>query len=399
MPLEFRDRVDEIDALLGRSDLDGASLLAALRGLSQSIPTHPTADQIRSLFRVCYAVAGFGGHAAPAGLDDQTRERIGWSVAECLEPLFYDKNGDHRRYVNKSVNRSRALQTEYPGGPTERSPHLHIPLDFSEAQELAHPYLADLETVIDAQSYAHLALCWKVMEHPLPPFDRVFEAWVKDLDVRGLGLGDSHRALWQAYALSSLAREGRQRVSAKDCRDTLMPQMEDPNQMVAGCAGRFIGMLYESPDQMFNGPPPLTLPQMLDHLADLSGPRRAAAGGFLCGFADIEDPFHKLQGDPDLCDYDLDEWVLRILADNHDEAFYPGAQAFWFPVHEHYWNRPDFANCMIDAGHLWVAYMCATENPSAESGMEPVLNRLAGSDHADIAEGARRCLARLRPSG
>lgn len=398
MSLEFRNSIDEIDALLDRSDPDGASLLAAMRDLAKSIPTLPTADQIRSLFRVSYAVAGLGPHPAPEGLDEQTRERLSWAVAECLEPLFYDKRGDHRSYVNNSINRSHAMRKVYQGGPKERLPHKHIPLDFSEAQDLARPYLADKETYMAEQPYAHLGLCWKVMDHPLPPFDRVFEAWVRDIDARGLGLGDSHRALWQAFALSNLAREGRQHVSAKSCREDLLPQLEDPNQMVAGCAGRFIGMLYERRDELFNGSPPMSLTQMLDHLAALPGPRRAAAGGFLGGYADTDDPFRLLQDDKDLGDYDLDDWVLRVLDDNQGEAYYPGAQAFWFPVHEHYWNRPDFTNRLIDAGHIWVAYMCATENPSPESGMEPVLERLAASDHSDIADAARRCLARLHPS-
>lgn len=381
------------EAVLDQPEVNASALIAGLGSLRHAMPDHPTSQDLRDLFRICYRALRLCEEAELSDLSEETRKRIGWTVKERLEPLFYDVPGAHRWYRNNSVDRSRALQSNYPGEPTEKAPLPHCPLDFTEAQELAQPYLKAFERKMDAKPYAHLALCWKVMEYPIPPFDRVFDAWVRDIDRRGLGLGDTHRALQQAFALSSMAR-GRQHVSAKLFRENILPKLTDANMMVAAAAGRFVGRLFEDRNELFNGPPPMTLAEILDYIVELPVSRRAAAGGFLNGFGDDQEPFSVLREDPDFGDYDLDSWVLRVFADKKAEPYYPSSQAFWFYVHEYYWNAPGFVNHLIDADHLWEALMCATEAPSPESGMEPVLRRLGTSKEETIAKVARACLIR-----
>jgi hypothetical protein len=94
--------------------------------------------------------------------------------------------------------------------------------------------------------------------------------------------------------------------------------------------------------------------------------------------------------------FDQDGWVLDVLALGEGEPYLPSAQAFWFFVHEAYWDRADFAMTLIERGDPWLAFMCATEALEQAPQMIPVLERIAREAGGGLARDAGDVLARCR---
>ena len=85
---------------------------------------------------------------------------------------------------------------------------------------------------------------------------------------------------------------------------------------------------------------------------------------------------------------------VRALKAPAEDEFIPGTQAFWFFLHEYYDFNPAMVMRLIDAGHVWIAIMCATETPNRVEGMAPALQRLASLPDAGAASAARAHLSR-----
>lgn len=387
----FKAALDTLDALLASKDSDAASVSAAFDVLKAHRSARPSADDLQRLFAHCYAALARWPQL-PNGAPDREAWLIFWQVTGLIEGTFTDEaarsralvQGGHARFVGLNYPRGERPSREVPPLP-------HIPLDTDQARDLAAPYLARLEAEIADHPYGHLKLAWNVISRPVPPFDAVFEDWLGDLDARAVGTGTSLTSLKRARALATLADVGRQCMAWTTCEAELLPQLEDPHPMVAACAGRFLGSLYSDPEARFNRGTAPPLIEMMAHLTEVKTCRRAVAGGFCHGIG-------ALTGLPDEVGdgFDLDDWTKAILAHPLEEPYVPGAQAFWFPVHEHYWNKPDFVGALIDMDREWIALMCATEAGFVE-GMRPILDRLADSNDADIAASAAAHIGRNYP--
>lgn len=160
-----------------------------------------------------------------------------------------------------------------------------------------------------------------------------------------------------------------------------MPLLTHPHPMIAAGAARYLGALFG--DEAFRAASSTpSIADLLKQLRRLEGHRAAVAGAFVCGF-DGDTGLNALASDDVLtaAGFDLDGWVLDILAYGDGPPYLPNAQALWFYVHEHYCTDPGFAMRLIDIGRPWVALMCATELHEPVDGMRPVLERL-------VAEGA-----------
>ncbi|WP_425073739.1 hypothetical protein [Sagittula sp. S175] len=384
----FDDALTRLSELLTAKARYADEVCGLFRVVTDQRPLVMAPEVLRLFLDVCYAYNGVTGapEVLPRGDDRHGVPRVGWFCGTLIEETFFDRGRDKRDWIDRGALWHLAMKDE----ATERGrayyiPHYNVSVMPEEAAELAAPYLAHLERGMAEAPFRHLKLCWDVMQYPLPPFHGVFRDWLADMDRRGFGVGPHLRSLDRARGFVQMAMEGAQRVSWANVEGAFLPQMAREHPLVAAAIGRFLGSIYAFPEGRFTQGVPWGLGEMLDHLAGLPANRRVATGGFLNGYADVDDPFPMIH--EAVPGFAVDDWVLRVLADGQPEPYLPSAQAFWFPVHEHYWNRPDFAMRLIDEGHLWEAQMCATEGPVEDSGMAPVLARLAALE--GTGQGAR----------
>lgn len=391
--VEFRAALDALDALFASGAPDATATSAAFGQLREHRSPRPTADDLRRMFIHCYAALERWPNTPEVRSAPSDGFRIYWQCVGLIEATVTDEAARHRDFMQNSMDRFHAYglyHGEHP--PRPAPPHVHVPLDEEAAHALAAPYFAMLEAKIAEQPYAHLQLAWNALRRPVPPFDAVFERWLADLDARGVGTGNSLPSLRTALALASLAREGRQRLHWDTVEAEVLPKLEDPHPMVAANAGAFMGMLMShGAERIVRSTPPPLLP-FLEYLTQIKGCRRAVAGGFVDSF----DGFTELQREAGK-DFDLDAWVLAILAHPMDEPYVPGTQAFWFPVHEFYWRNVDFMHRLLDSGHDWVAYMCATEGAELAL-VRPIMDRIAAGE-TELAQSARTFVAQKEESG
>ncbi|GAB5449655.1 hypothetical protein [Gymnodinialimonas sp.] len=384
----FRAALDTLDSLMAKAAPDAAAVSAAFTQLRQNRAPRPAAQDLKRMFAHCYAALERWPYTDEVRSAPGQGFRMYWQCVGLIEETFTDEGARHRSFMQTSVNRFHVYGLHHgEDTPRPAPPHVHMPLDEEEAHALAAPYLAMLEEGIAKQPYSHLKLAWNALRRPVTPFDAVFERWLADIDARGLGSGNSLPALRTAMALSTLAREGRQHLHWDTVKAEVLPKLEDPHPMVAANAGAFIGMLMGHGAERIvrSTPPPLR--EFLDVLANVKGCRRAVAGGFVEAF----DGFTEVQREAGE-GFDLDAWVLAILAHPTPEPYVPGTQAFWFPVHEFYWRDVAFMHRLLDAGNDWVAYMCATEGAELEL-VRPILDRIAAGQ-TELAQAARDFIRR-----
>ncbi len=388
MDVSFPETLGALEAELAKETPEIEALVQCLRALRKGWPDDPTPDDVRRSFAVSTAVLALGPSGTPPG-------RLSHAVMEMIRRMVVDPSGWHRVHVQRSFDHHTAFGRKMPGDRfDEPVPVAALPVTASEARGLIQPLLTSYEDSMDAQPMRHFNLAWEVLMHPAAPFDRVFAAWLKEVEARGLGLGDSYSALRRSMAFWGLADRGRQRVSRKGVDEIFLPVLDDPNPMLAAAAARFLGRVHAEPEEFYNHGTPWPLPDLLTYLANRPlATRRAVAGGFLNGFADCDEPFQLLREDARLAGFDLDGWVIALLADTPEEVLIPSAQAFWFYIHEGFAVNADFVARLMDEGHDWIAMMCATELRSVVDGMEPVLRRLAASSDREAAAGAARHLS------
>jgi hypothetical protein len=387
--MPFATALAMLEAALTQDPPDAKALVQAFDAIGKVWPDDPGPDEVRRLFAACHGALALGRIGTQPG-------RLSYAAMEMITQLVSDRDGSYRSHVRNSFNHHMAFGSELPksrfgDGPI---PMAHLPITAREARALIQPLFTQYEAGMADNPYAYLRLAWKVLEFPVAPFDRVFDAWLREVEAKGLGLGDSHSSLRRAMALTALAMDGRQRVSRKGVDTIFLPLLDHPNAMLAAAAARFIGMIHNVPEEFYTNGTPWALPDLLDHIAGRPAPvRRAVAGGFLNGFADCDEPFALLRKDDRMEGYDLDAWVFAVLNGTPEEVLIPSAQAFWFYVHEGFAYAPDFVMRLIDQGHDWEAMMCATEIRDVVEGMEPALQRLVNSDDREAAAGATRHLA------
>ncbi|MCO6384017.1 hypothetical protein [Oceanicola sp. 502str15] len=377
--MSFGEALTRAEAALTETE----GLEAALSELKASRPSEVKAAEFRRLFHVCYRVLGLNG-PPPALSADWPGERIRRKAAELITTSFFDEGARHRAHVQHAITRAVALGREMPAGaPAEPVPVPHVPLDSDEARALARPWLDHLAAAFGDRPLAHLSFCWTAHEFPLAPFAQIIDAWLAEVAPA------DHAALHRAFALSTLAEQGSQRLTWENCVAEVLPQLEDPHPLVAGAAGVYFGTLYAF--ELFTRSTPKPLPWALDHISAVKGHRRIVAGGFLQGIdADMGGPFDMLQ--KELPRFDVQGWVLEVLSKGDEEPYLPSAQSFWFYVHEGFCHAPAFITRMIDAGHGWEAMMCATEMQARVEGMAPVLERLAAMEDPEVNGPAQRTL-------
>lgn len=393
----FHAALSRVDAAMVAGDPD--RLDAAMQGFRDV----PTVRTTRAALLLAFDLVGRMLEASrtrePAAFGEVRLTMLAAVARDLVERLVTDVGGDRREFVQNGINRALARVRLKERGIDAPIPRPHRPLDHDEAAELLDPFFRSVEAEIEEDPYAHLPLVWKVLLHPVTPFDTLFAQWLERLDRDGIGTGDNLPSIRRAMALSALAENRKQRVNGETVKDALLPQLRDTHPMVAACAARYLGVVYSDPGFFVTRGTPPGLSEVLGVIASLPGLRRPVAGGFLMGYSDYADPFYQLKSDPALDGCDVDDWVLEVLADNAAEPYLPGTQAFWFQIHESYCTDIPFITRLIDAGHLDVALMTATEIGARVDGMRDVLERLATCGEPETEMQASQFLTRVWSDG
>lgn len=385
----FDAALEALENALSQPPVEAGAVNPLLRTLGDCRPFDITADQLTRLLRACYRLTGIedGVAVVPSGDDAYSDRRVGWHCGTLIERSFHDYRSSSRLSIEQSVDHARVLHPDHVENRRQHyTPLPNVPLHRAEARELIAPFLAHWDRRAAEHPTAHLKTAWDAVTNPLPPFDGLVWDW---LDHRGEG-----EDMRLALALHGLTERGQQRVGWSRFETHVLPLLAHDNPVVVAHAARFIGQLFGDADELMQGQGAWSGARILLQIAGLPRHRRTAAGGFLNGIDCMDpDPFAELTRiAPEL---DLGEWVMAVLSDHRDEPYIPGAQMFWFYLHEHYDRDPDMVLRMIDAGHLDVAWMCITENNPPADGMERPLERLASGPDESYAELARRLLDRL----
>jgi hypothetical protein len=386
----FTDAVDELEQISDARPFDAWAVRSAFYDVQKTIGPTPDVAALVRMFDACMFGLGLGREPRPEIADEGHLRSLEWAIQACFDSVLFDQSNSSRDYVQRSVTRQLGIGRPLSeGGPTAPLPLMHIAVPLERAKVMVAPYLNHLEALLDKDPYAHVGLCWKVFENPVPPFHSVFDQWLADLDARR-GTCDQSM-IRRAMALVTLAEEGRQRLSWSHCETYLIPQLMDPQPLVAAAAARYLGMLYGEAEEMFAFSQPQPIAMMLEQIAKLPANRRVVAGGFLNGY-DCLGPFAALRENASLVGFDFEGWVLDVLDQRGAEPYLPSAQSFWFYMHEEFCFKPAFIDRMIDASHHWEALMTATEMQERVEGMQPVLVRLAACAEPSIAKSALICL-------
>jgi hypothetical protein len=386
------------EAALASASADYETVIGGFRDLV--VPADVTDADLTRLYNLCYRLLDIPEGRPPvdllAGMTDRQADHLTACAGGEIERTLYDPQASTRAWIARSRERFRQRGQPIPDEVSDDNlpPRLTIPWDVATATARIRPFLTRFEASLRESPAAHFRLCWNVARDGYPVFQEVLVAWLADLDARSLGWPRTAEAIVTARALDALSRAAEPMPWA-ECEADLLPLLAHPHPMVAAGAARWLGALYGS-DRFDGDPDAPSLAAMLERLRTYPEHRVAVAGGFVCGYDIMLEGLDGLATNKALkaSGFDLDQWVLDIVAFEKDTDYLPNAQALWFYVHEHYAADPAFAKRLIDMDRAWIAMMCATEIDEPVAGMRSVLGRLAANPDPGIARPAKMHLDR-----
>ena len=387
-----------------------------------AVPAHPTHGQLARLLPLLYRLRL---RERPAN----TYARQAFYAAErWLHQLLYDPSADARRYQANFLDAllarggtpvefaRRYIRDDLPPGLTREAalqaiaahydypPVVKLPWSEEEAAAQLQPYFTYLERDLVAEPTSYLQLSWRVLDAGNSVSRRAFGQWIDTLSDRGLAEPHALNNLGQALSLHRSLQAGF--CAERADFEEWLAWFRHPSTVLRGVAARAVGDTFADgriPEDGYSGFAAYGLPEMLAlvYSAQVDGQR--VAGGFVNGITD-GGGLRELARHPALvaADFDLHAWVMRTVLDSPEhEPYVPGAQAFWFYVHEYLDRDPESVMRLIDGGRYWVAHMCATESLDERGWvlMMPVLERLAAEAPAQLARAAREVLARAPTGG
>jgi hypothetical protein len=376
--------LDQFDTALAARPLQYHPLMDAFRSLE--IPTGVTDAQLSRVLSVCCRV--LDGDANPMDRDlslDQGNRLTSCALDQAMR-ILRDPDAHTRAWIAMMQDRCRARGEAVPEdlNADRLPPPFDVPWGRATAEERLQPFLRHIEAILADEPTAHFRIGWDVARGGRDVFRPIIAKWLRGLDRHGIGMAGTADAMERALDLFACAEDaGTSPVSWAHVDREIMPLLTHPHPMIAAGAARYLGALFA--DEAFRAASSTpSIAELLDQLRRLEGHRAAVAGAFVCGFDWASEGLNALASDDVLMDagFDLDRWVLDILAYGDEPPYLPNAQALWFYVHEHYCTDPRFAMRLIDIGRGWVALMCATELHEPVEGMRAVLERLVveGSD-------------------
>jgi len=387
--------LDQFDTALAVRPLQYHPLVNAFRNLE--IPTGVTDAQLSRVLSVCCRVLDCDANPMDRDLSLEQRNHLTSCTLDQAMRILRDPDAHTRAWIAMMQARCRARGEAVPEdlNADRLPPPFEVPWDRTTAEERLKPLLRHIETILADEPTAHFRICWEVARGGRDVFKPIMAEWLRSLDRHGIGMAGTADAIERALDLSARAEDaGTSPVSWAHVEREIMPLLTHPHPMIAAGAARYLGALFA--DEAFRAASSTpSIADLLEQLRRLEGHRAAVAGAFVCGFDWGSEGLNALASDDVLtaAGFDLDGWILDILAYGDEPPYLPNAQALWFYVHEHYCTDPGFAMRLIDIGRARVALMCATELHEPVDGMRPVLERLVaeGSDQ-DCVRIARRHL-------
>lgn len=380
--------LDQFEAALAARPLQYDLLNDAFRSLE--IPTGVTDAQLSRVLSVCCRV--LGTNPQDRDLSREQTDHLTSCAFDQVMRILRDPDAHTRSWMVMMQDRFRARGEPIPEdlNAARLPPTFGVPWDRATAQGRLKPFLRHFETILANEPTAHFRMCWDVARAGRDVFRPIMAEWLRGLDCQGIGVAGTADAIERALDLLARAENGGASPGSwADIDREIMPLLTHPHPMIAAGAARYLGALFA--DEAFRAEastPPIA--DLLEQLRTLEGHRAAVAGAFVCGFDCDMEGLNALASDDDLTatGFDLNGWVLDILAHGDEPPYLPNAQALWFYVHEHYCSDPWFTMRLIDIGRARVALMCATELNEPVDGMRPVLERL-------VAEGVDEDWIRL----
>jgi hypothetical protein len=387
--------LDQFDTAFAARPLQYQPLMDAFRSLE--IPTGATDAQLSRVLSVCCRV--LEGDASPMDGDPilEQRNHLTACALDQVMRILRDPDAHTRAWIAMMQGRFRARGEAVPEdlNADRLPPSFEVPWDRATAEARLKSFLRHIETILADEPTAHFRIGWDVARGGRDVFRPIIAEWLSSLDRHGIGMPGTADAIEPALDLYARAEaESASPPIWADVEREIMPLLTHPHPMIAAGAARYLGALFA--DEAFRASPSTpSIADLLEQLRRLEGHRAAVAGAFVCGFDWGTEGLNALASDDVLtaAGFDLDRWILDILAYGDEPPYLPNAQALWFYVHEHYCTDPEFAMRLIDIGRAWVALMCATELHEPVDGMRAVLERLVaeGADQ-DWAPIARRHL-------
>lgn len=389
----FQDDLKRFETALAERPLSCDDLVSALRGLD--VPADVCGADLTRYIRCSYHLLGIRDDDFSEILLSDVGPQAAWYLAVCaeemIEHVLYDRVAGNRAWVEERVAWFRERGKEVPDAYLDHGlpPALSIPWDLVTARERLAPLLTLWEARLAHVPTAHFRLCWNVRRNGYQVFQKVIGEWLRRIEARGIGQPDTLAAFEKAEELLKKA-ESRARISWMECERDVLSLLGEAHPMVVGGAARYLGALYAN-DGIVDCSDAPSLVAVLDRLSELPCFRAIACGGFVDGFDLDCRGLQTLATDPRAREagFDIDLWILKIVASDDYEPYLPNAQALWFYIHEFYDLDPAMVMKFIDLKRDWLALMCATEVREKVSGMKTVLERLAASSDADIAGAAR----------
>jgi hypothetical protein len=386
------------EALLARHPLDYDALIGAFRSLR--LPANVTSTDLTHLYAICFRLMRIQPAAPPVDLQRDLSESRAAHLFACardlIENAMFDSAASTRAWIARSRQGFVARGQPIPEGATDDHlpARLDIPWDESTAATRIQPFLEHYEACMGRDPACHFRICWNVMRDGYPVFRQVIGRWMEGLDARHVGTPGTSEAIAKACMLYDQSDDAAA-MTWEECERHVLPALDDAHVMVAAGAARYLGALYAQ-DCLVHDPATPRLVVLLEQMRDRSRNRAAVCGAFICGYDSMCEGLGVLASDQSLAaeGFDLDRWVIDVLAAEQREVYLPNAQAFWFYVHEHYAGDPAFVTRLIDMDRAWIAMMCATDLNEPVENMRPVLERLASERAPEIAVPAQAHLKR-----
>ncbi|MEM6532716.1 MAG: hypothetical protein AAF654_08825 [Myxococcota bacterium] len=226
----------------------------------------------------------------------------------------------------------------------------------------------------------------------------VYGQLLRELETRGALPAGTQRALTRAFEVYRRCRDDPgwpEEALPGTVDEFLLPLTKAEHEITRNLGAQLLGELYalaNAEELRVMGAPTHTA--MFERIAELDGKYGGIAAPFIDGARLQIEPVSTLDEFPHDADFDLRDWLLRLMRQDRDASPVIG-QPLWFPFHEHFSADLDAAMRMIDSGKYFMAKMTAEEDWFSH--MRQAVERIAREADEEMAANAKYSLEHFWP--